>query len=183
MAYKDKTIHNPKVGQTIRFLQTCKDTDGALLEMEAQYDPQSKEPAPHYHPHQAEDFTIVSGSMTVRMDGALRVLKEGDTLHIPRGKVHSMWNHSDAPATVHWKVQPAMETEYFLETVIGLASDGKTDAKGTPHLLQVALMATRYAPVFRLAKPPFVVQKMVFLLLTPLAYLRGYRASYQRYID
>lgn len=183
MAYKDKTIHNPKVGQTIRFLQTRKDTDGTLLEMEARYDPQSKEPAPHYHPHQAEDFTIVSGSMTVRMDGALRVLQAGDTLHIPQGKVHSMWNNSDAPAIINWKVQPAMETEYFLETVIGLAADGKTDAKGRPGLLQVALMANRYAPVFRLAKPPFVVQRIVFLLLTPLAYLRGYRASYQRYID
>ncbi len=183
MAYKNKTISNPKTRHDIRFLQTAKDTGGKLLEMEATYHDHSKEPAAHYHPCQAEDFTVLSGELTVRIDGQLKVLKQGDTLHIPANKVHSMWNNSDEKTTVNWKVMPAMNTEYLLETANGLASDGKTNDNGMPNILQVALMANKYTDVFRLAKPPFVVQKILFIALTPLAYLAGYKPTYKQYLD
>lgn len=183
MAYPNKTIRNPKNGSSITFLQTAKDTGGQLLEMESTYDPHSKEPPPHYHPFQEENFTVLSGALTARIDGYLLILKKGDTLHIPKGKVHSMWNHSDVPATVNWRVQPALDTEYFFETTMGLAADGKTDGQGRPSLLQMALLANRYSHVFRLARPSGLVQKIVFGLLTPVAYLVGYRARYQKYLD
>ncbi|MDX1667506.1 MAG: cupin domain-containing protein, partial [Saprospiraceae bacterium] len=110
-------------------------------------------------------------------------LKQGDALHIPKRKVHSMWNHSGSKTVVNWKVRPAMDTEYFLETATGLANDGKTNAHGMPNILQTALMANKYADVFRLAKPPYAVQKIVFILLSPPAYLFGYRPFYKKYID
>lgn len=53
MAYQNKIIRNPRTRQDIRFLQTAKDTDGKVLEMEANYNSHSKEPAAHYHPYQA----------------------------------------------------------------------------------------------------------------------------------
>jgi quercetin dioxygenase-like cupin family protein len=183
MACKDKKIYNPKTRQEIRFLQTGKDTGGKLLEMESTLQTHSKEPAPHYHPHQKEDFTVLSGELTVRMDGRLEVLKPGDTLHIPANKVHSMWNNTNQTTVVNWKVQPAMDTEYFLETATGLAYEGKTSEDGMPHILQIALMAGKYSDVFRLSKPPYFIQKIVFLLLTPIAYLIGYRPTYQKYLD
>ena len=37
--------------------------------MEAAYEPGSKEPPQHYHPLQEEDFIILKGQMTVRMQG------------------------------------------------------------------------------------------------------------------
>jgi quercetin dioxygenase-like cupin family protein len=166
MAFKNKIIHNPKTRQYIRFLQTGKDTNGRLLEMEATFSEHSKEPAPHYHPYQVEDFTVLSGELTVRMDGQLKAVKQGGTLHVPKNKIHSMWNNSDSKTIVNWKVQPAMHTDHFLETATGLANDGKTKDNGMPNLLQVALMANKYANVFRLAKPPFAVQKILFIILT-----------------
>ena len=90
MAYKNKTIANPIVGQNIKFLQTAKDTQGKLLEMEASYRPYSKEPPPHYHPQQQEDFIILKGQMTVRLEGKILLLNENDTLHIPANTIHSM---------------------------------------------------------------------------------------------
>jgi quercetin dioxygenase-like cupin family protein len=81
----------PIVGQHIKFLQTAKDSDGKLLEMEASYRPYSKEPPPHYHPYQEEDFMILKGQMTVRLQGKILLLNEGDTLHIPANTIHSMW--------------------------------------------------------------------------------------------
>ena len=183
MAIKNKILRNPKTKQEIRFLQTHKDTGGQLLEMEATFNAHSKEPAPHYHPYQEEDFTVLSGELNVRMDGKIIVFKKGDTLHVPKNTVHSMWNDSDDKTVINWKVQPAMNTENLFETATGLALDGKTNDDGMPNILQVALMANKYEDVFRLAKPPFVIQKMVFVLLTPFAYLFGYRPGYQKYLD
>lgn len=183
MAIKNKIIRNPKTRHDIQFLQTRKDTNGKLLEMEATYNEHSKEPAAHFHPFQVEDFEVITGELTVRIDGQLKVLKQGDTLHIPVNKVHSMWNNSDSKTIVNWKVQPAMDTENLLETVSGLANEGKTNDEGMPNILQVALMAIKYQNVFRLAKPPFAVQKILFIILTPFAYLFGYKPSYPKYFD
>ena len=183
MAYKGKQISNHKTGQDIKFLQTAKDTGGKLLEMEATYNTHSKEPAAHYHPLQAEDFTVLSGQLTVRIDGQLKVLKQGNTIHIPAGKVHAMWNNTNTTTIVNWKVQPALDTENLLETATGLVMDGKTNDNGMPNIFQLALMANKYTDVFRLAKPAFIVQKILFYILTPFAYLLGYKPTYKKYLD
>ena len=183
MAYRNKIIRNPKTRMDVRFLNTATDTHGQLLEMEATYNAHSNEPVAHYHPFQEEDFTVQEGALMVRMDGTLKVLRKGETLHVPRNTVHSMWNNSDQVTVVNWKVQPALDTEYFLETATGLANDGKTNENGSPSLLQVALMASKYSHIFRLAKPPFALQKVLFIILTPFAFAFGYRPSYRKYLD
>lgn len=183
MAYKNKILRNPKTGQDIKFLQTATETQGKLLEMESSFHPHSKEPPAHYHPYQVEDFTIVQGELTVRIAGEVKVLKEGNTLHIPKRTVHAMWNNSGHMTIVNWKVQPAMNTEHLLETNIGLVNEGKTNGEGRPHILQIALMLNKYASVFRLAKPPYLIQKIIFTILSPFAYLFGYRATYEKYLD
>jgi quercetin dioxygenase-like cupin family protein len=183
MAFKNKLIRNTVTGQEIRFLQTAIDTAGQLLEMESTYQAYSKEPAVHYHPHQAEDFEVLSGELTVRIHGQQNVLKAGDKLHIPRNVVHAMWNASGYKTIVNWQVRPAMNTEHLLETASGLASDGKVNENGMPPLLQTALMVNRFSKVFRIAKPPFIVQRILFTILTPFAYLAGYRPSYKQYLD
>src|SRR5687768_3928206 len=106
MAYPNKVIRNTKTGQGIRFIKTGKETNGELLEMEASFAPHSVEPAAHYHPQQAEDFTVIQGSLMVRLNGKVSIIKAGDTLHIPAKAVHAMWNHSGQRTVVNWKVKP-----------------------------------------------------------------------------
>ncbi|HUM45735.1 MAG TPA: cupin domain-containing protein [Chitinophagales bacterium] len=183
MAFKNKIISNAGTGQEIRFIQTARETNGRLLEMETTYHAHSKEPVAHYHPHQAEDFRVLAGELTVRISGKLKVLKPGDVLHIPANTVHAMWNNTSSKTTVNWTVTPAMNTENFLETVMGLAKDGRTNKEGIPGVLQASLIANKYASIFRLSKPPYFVQRMLFSVLAPFAYLLGYRHSYQEYID
>ena len=183
MAYKNKLISNPKTGQEIKFLQTAKDTNGQLLQMEVTFGAYSKEPLAHYHPVQKEVFTVISGQIQVRLNTEVKILKKGDTLHIDENVVHAMWNNSGTKAVVNWKVQPALDTEYFLETTTSLASDGKTNENGVPGILQVAVMAKKFSHVFRLSKPPFVLQTILFSLLTPFALLAGYKPMYKKYID
>ena len=183
MAYKNKFISNKLSGQDIRFLQTAKDTNGKLLEMESIYNAYSQEPASHFHPHQEENFTVLEGSLNVRINGSVRVLHPGDTLHIAKNTVHSMWNGTDTKTVVNWKVRPALNTEYLLETATGLISDGKTNEKGMPNIMQLSLMGIRYSQVTRFTSPPYLVQKVIFNLVAPFALLAGYRPVYKKYID
>ncbi len=183
MAHSNKVIRNPQTGQQLRFIQTNRDTNGQLLEMEARFRANSVEPAAHFHPRQAEDFTVLAGELTVEIDGQRKILRQGDTLHVPPNTVHSMWNASTAETLVNWQVTPALDTEYFFETAFGLASDGKVGPTGMPPLLQTALLAQHFSNIFRLAKPPRVVQQIIFGVLTPLAYLAGYRPTYKKYLS
>jgi quercetin dioxygenase-like cupin family protein len=183
MAYKGKTIKNNKTGQQITFLQTSDDTGGELLEMESLFQPHSTEPVPHYHPLQQEYFTVLEGEISVRTNGQLLILKAGDKLHVQTNQVHSMWNHSDKQARVNWKVIPASDTEYFLENGIGIANQKNTNSRGMPGLLQVALLASRFSHVYRVPKPSYTLQRILFTILSPFSYLAGYRPCYKKYVD
>ena len=182
MAYTQQILTNPKSGQTIKFLQTSRDTGGQLVEMESTLRGYSTEPPLHYHPFQDEKFSIIEGELTVRLNGVLKTFTSGSEFLVPRNTLHSMWNQSNDPVVMNWKVSPALNTEHFFENTFGIAANGKTNEKGMPGILQIALLANKYDNTFRLAKPPFYIQKIIFSLLTPFAYLAGYRASYDKYM-
>lgn len=183
MAYPSKVVTNPITGQSIKFIQTSRDTQGLLLEMESTYQAHSTEPMPHFHPQQEEYFKVLSGSVSVRLNGELKILNAGEALNIPPNHIHSMWNPSEEKAVVNWQVQPALDTEYFLEMGMGLAQAGKVKADGMPNLLQSVVLVTRFKNVYRLAKPGPIAQKIVFSILAPFARLMGYRAIYREYLD
>jgi quercetin dioxygenase-like cupin family protein len=183
MAFKNKFIRNRATGQAYRFLQTSADTNGRLLEIETTYAPNSAEPPAHYHPCQAEDFTVLSGELTVRIDAQVKVFRAGSRFQVPAGTAHSMWNASSKETRVNWKVAPALDTEYFFETLTGLANEGKTKPNGAPSLLQTVLLINRFSQVWRLAPPPSLGTKILFNLLTPIACLAGYRATYDKYLN
>ena len=183
MAYPNKEIHSPVSKQSIRFIRTGTETNGELLEMVSTYLAHSNEPMAHYHPSQKEDFEVLEGELTVRTNGKILILKKGDRIHIPEGQTHSMWNDSDEKTVINWQVRPAMNTDNLLEMAYGLASEGKVGKSGRPSLLQTALMANHFSDVFRMAKPPFVLQKVLFGILTPIARMLGYRATYDRYFE
>jgi len=94
-----------------------------------------------------------------------------------------MWNNSKSKTIVNWKVQPAFDTEYLLETTTALAEDNKTDETGRPSILQIAVMMHAFSDVFRLARPSYAFLKIVFAVLTPFSRLFGYRATYQKYLN
>lgn len=183
MAYPNTQITNPVTGQSIRFLRTAKDTNGQLLEMESTLLPGSKKPTLHYHPAQHEYFTFTEGSVTVCTGRETRVFHPGDTLHIPPGIRHAMWNEGAVTARMRWQVEPALDTEYLLETGIRLARDGRTDANGKPGFLSALILLRRFSAEYRPARPPYLLLKALFILLTPLARLRGVQPLAETHVD
>ena len=65
--------------------------------------------------------------------------------------------------------------------LFGLASDGKTDRMGLPKPLQLASLAIEFSDEVRLAWPPVIVQRVLFVPLAALGRLAGYRGWYPRY--
>jgi quercetin dioxygenase-like cupin family protein len=184
MAYSGKRIVNPHSGQTIKFIITAKESKGEKLEMITSWLPHSQKPAEHYHPFQEEYFKVMEGELTITINHKeTRVLKKGDVMYIPAGTTHAMWNNSSKQAVASWKVFPAYDTEYFLETGIGLAAAGKIGRNGMPGLLQISLLAQRFSREFRLKRPSYLVQQILFGLLKPIALLSGKQPIYKEYID
>lgn len=177
MAKSGQVLDNPATGQRIVFRRTSGETAGELLEVESVYTtPSPSRPPTHYHPAQEEIFRVLAGELHVVINGRRRTLKEGETLVITEGTRHGMWAE-EAGVRVNWQTRPALETETFFETTFGLASQGKTNEKGTPNLLQGAVIARAYSDVFRLASPPLAVQRLLFAVLAPVGRLLGYRAD------
>jgi hypothetical protein len=121
--------------------------------------------------------------MTARIDGQLHILKQGDTLHISKNQVHSMWNHTEEKSVLNWQVRPALDSEYLFEIATGLANAGKTSAGGVPNILQSALLMNRFAQVYRLVKPPYGVQRVLFGVLALVGRLFGLKGWYGKYVD
>src|SRR5436190_10294802 len=104
-------------GEKVTVVKSAADTRGDLLEVEAEWTPASHKPLAHFHPKQDERFEVHEGQLTVKLDGERRVLRAGDTLDVPRGAVHAMWNSGSTPARASWQVRPALGTEDFFANV------------------------------------------------------------------
>lgn len=179
MAYKGKCISNPVNKQVIEFVRTSEDSGGVVLEMISTWQAHSPRPVEHYHPNQEEIFTILEGELTVKVSGRQYTLTKGESIRMGAATVHAMWNDSPTPAVANWKVFPAGRTEYFLETGMTLASEGKMNPNKVHGLLRGLLLARQYRKEFRLHRPPYLIQTIIFFLLTPFVLLVGKRLASQ----
>jgi hypothetical protein len=64
--------------------------------------------------------------------------------------------------------------------MFSLAADGKTNRKGMPNPLRLAVIAAANFDTVRLPFPPAWVQRLGLAMGSPLGRLLGYRATYER---
>jgi quercetin dioxygenase-like cupin family protein len=121
---------------------TVRSATAEALEVEVLHAPHGSAPPKHFHPHQAEHFEVMEGSVTTCVEDTERVLQPGDTLDIPAQSVHQMWNPGSQPARVLWRTTPAGRTLQWFEVLDAFQRDGDTAAFGAA--------LTEYRDVFRL---------------------------------
>ena len=102
---------------------------------------------------------------------------------VPAGTPHKFWNAGDDEAHFVCEVRPALQFEQLLETMFALAADGKTNRKGMPNPLRLAVIANAHFDTVRLPFPPAWMQKAGLLLGAPLGRLLGYRPTYEPRVD
>jgi quercetin dioxygenase-like cupin family protein len=176
----DELIH-PVTGERLVWRRVSRDTSGELLEGDLFADPGGHPAAAHVHPNQQERFGVLGGTIKLLVDGQESTLGVGEWAEIPVGRPHTWWNDGHEDAQVLVQVSPALRTEMFFETFFGLAKDGKTNSKGLPNLLSMAVILREYRDEVRLARPPAAVQTVVFTPLALLGRAVGYRGWYPKY--
>jgi quercetin dioxygenase-like cupin family protein len=169
---------NDSEGGKIIFKETASSSNGQLLEMEAVYPANSDLPPEHYHPIQEERFQVLEGTIRAIVDGQDNLFQAGQEFIIPPGTPHAMHNVSSEEGRVIWQTRPAMKTEFFHETIRKLSKEGNLSTNERPSMLQLAVIFREYKDEFRLKNPPYLVQSILFGILSPIGQLRGYKARY-----
>jgi mannose-6-phosphate isomerase-like protein (cupin superfamily) len=132
----------------------------------------------HRHPALVERFTVLEGELSLKLNGSVRVLREGEAATIEPNAWHDWWNGGARDARVRVEVTPGERFAHMIETLFGLARLGHVGANGMPDPLQLALFALEFGDVIVFRSPPLPVQRALFGVLAPLARWRGYRATY-----
>jgi mannose-6-phosphate isomerase-like protein (cupin superfamily) len=182
MATPGQTIENPVNGERITWVETAASSGGEVLAFDLHLRPGAAVAATHRHLRQEEYFRVDAGAIGLEVEDERRRVGIGEEARVPIGVAHRWWNDGDEEATVRVELRPALDTETFFENFFGLARDGKTNAKGIPPLLQIAVAYRGLGdscPV--LPKPPLPVQRAVFATLSPFGRVRGYRPVDERY--
>ena len=130
---------------------TIQRSEPEVLEVEAVYGPGGSPPPAHLHPSQDERFEVLAGEIRARVDGGDRTLSVGETLDIPPGTKHQMWNASSAETRLLWQTRPAGRTEQWFRTVDRLISENEGRMPGPTAF---AAVLGEYRDVFRLAAGP-----------------------------
>ena len=168
-------IHNPVTGEQLRFVKTARDTGGEAVVVEVTVEPNGFVAAAHTHPYQSERFEIVSGKVTFKLGRETIEAGPGDVVVVEPGTAHKFWNAGEEKAVFVTEVRPALQFEQLIETMFSLAADGKTNRKGMPNPLRLAVIAKAHFDVVRLPFPPEALQRVGLALAAPLGRALGYR--------
>ncbi|MFP5288412.1 MAG: cupin domain-containing protein, partial [Thermoanaerobaculia bacterium] len=153
MFKRGEVYDNPVTGERVVVRLGTQETGGERLLADIYLRPGGAVAGEHIHPSIDETFTILKGRVGIAIDGRKTIAEPGCRLHVPRGTAHDWWNAGDEEAHILVEVTPAARFEALLRNLFGLAQDGKTDKKGIPNLLQLALIAREFEDVAQLTRP------------------------------
>lgn len=86
-------------GEVISFKATSEDTAGAWALLEFNVPPHFAGPPLHWHKKEVEGFYILSGTITLQLEGRVVKAPAGSFALVPPGAVHTFSNQEDVPAT------------------------------------------------------------------------------------
>jgi mannose-6-phosphate isomerase-like protein (cupin superfamily) len=179
MIHTGDTIHNPVTGERITFLSTSADTNGEAVVIECTVQPDGFVAAAHVHPSQTERFNVIEGRLGMKVGRKKLLLERGDVAVVEPGTPHKFWNMGDEQVRFVCEVRPALQFESLLETMFALAVDGKTNRKGMPNPLRLAVIARAHFDTVRLPHPPAWMQRAGLALGAPLGRLFGCGPTYE----
>jgi mannose-6-phosphate isomerase-like protein (cupin superfamily) len=140
----------------------------------------------HIHPSISERFAVISGTLGASVGGVERRLEAGDEVTAAPGVPHDWWNAGEDFASVLVEVggpdEQRQRFDAMFATIFGLANAGRTNARGMPGPLQLALLAREFSDVIVFTRPPRAIQGPLFASLGVIGRMRGLRGIYPEYL-
>jgi quercetin dioxygenase-like cupin family protein len=182
MPTQGQIITNPTNGDSYEFIETAKDTNGERVTMKATIKSKGQLVPNHFHVYQDETFEVISGNLTVLLEGVTHVLSAGEKITLPKNIAHNHFNNENKPVSYIHIVSPALDFDYLIENLVGLASDGKSK-NGKFGLVQELVSLKYLDSKSYLANIPVGIQNILMNIIAPIGRLLGYRAIYKKYSD
>jgi Cupin domain len=129
------------------------------------------------HPLQTERFEVVAGLLGLRAGDKEILAGPGDVVTVAPGTPHRFWNAGESDARFLCEVRPALRFESLIETMFTLAAEGKTNRKGLPNPLRLAVIAKAHFDTVRLPFPPAALQRAALAIGAPFGRALGYRET------
>jgi quercetin dioxygenase-like cupin family protein len=170
------TLFNHVTGEELTFFETAASTRGEYVELMCTVRPGGFAAAAHSHPAQSKTFTVVEGTLDLRIGRDELRVEPGGNARVAPGTAHHFWNDGAEPAVFRCVVRPALQFESLIETMFILAEEGRTNRRGMPNPVRMAAVAHAHRDVIRLAGVPAWMQDIGILAALPLAYVCGYTA-------
>ena len=177
MIHAGDRLENPVTGEVLVFHRTDEETGGESVLVETIVRPHGFVAAAHVHPFQTERFEILEGLLGLKLDGSELVAEPGEVVTVPPATPHRFWNAGEIEARFLAEVRPALQFESLIETMFTLAAEGKTNSKGLPNPLRLAVIAKAHFDTVRLPFPPVVLQRAALAVGVPLGKLLDYPAT------
>src|SRR5215207_2127098 len=170
-------LENPVTGEVLVFHRTSAQTNGDSVLVETIVRPHGFVAATHVHPYQTERFEVLEGVLGLRIGEDELVAGPRDVAVVPPRTPHRFWNAGEQDARFLCEVRPALKFESLIKTMFTLAAEGKTNRRGMPNPLRLAVIAKAHFDTVRLPFPPAALQRAALALAAPLGKAVGYRGT------
>ena len=174
----ENPLVHPVTGERLVFTKRAAETGGEVLEFLLRMAPGGFIATPHVHPYAEERFEVGGAPVMIQVGRSQRLYQPGEVAVVPAGVPHNWWNPGTEESATLIQLRPAMDMETVFETMFGLAADGKTNRKGMPNPLRLAVIAKAHFDTVRLPFPPAWMQKAGLIFGAPVGRLVGYAATY-----
>jgi mannose-6-phosphate isomerase-like protein (cupin superfamily) len=178
MFHAGDQIENPVTGERLVFHETSAETKGERVVFETIVQPGGFVAAAHLHPFQSERFEVVAGTLGMRRGKEKVELHPGEVVAVEPTTPHKFWNAGDDEARFICTVTPALQFERLIATMYSLAAAGKTNRKGMPNPLRLAVIAKHNFDDVRLPLVPHSLQKLGLALGAPTGRILGYGPTF-----
>src|SRR3954447_21079412 len=126
-------VPQPLLRPRVRWMPGAREL-GYVVKAELWIAPHDGAPVEHVHPHSEERLEVLSGNLTLAMDGERPRLRGGQLVTIPAGVPHAWHNEEDEVAHLIAELDPGVRLSDTIDCLARL--DAQAEATGrAPHVL------------------------------------------------
>ncbi len=130
-----RSLYDPDLGGSVTFLETAAESGGSRSLVELDLAPHAEDPA-HRHAAYEERLEVLDGTLTVEVDGVVRLMGPGEAVRVPSDSEHRLSNQSGSPVAVRLELRPGHAGyERSLQVAFGLAADHRQRTRSHAALL------------------------------------------------